>query len=97
MYRDPTDALKEVILSKSVLCQGVQDILDHQREASATTDEAADALQTYILMQMYGELRKTNPLLAAYEEARASQDISWWGLLFDLGWKSTDSDEDIPI
>lgn len=97
MYPDPTEALKAAIQSRSVLREGVQDILTHQRQAQAADEEAADALQTYILGQMYSELRKLNPLLAAYEEARAAEDIGWWRLLFALGWKDDESGEGIPF
>lgn len=97
MYPDPTEAIKETILARGFLREGVQDILAHQREAQATDEEAADALQTYILGQMYGELRKSNPLLAAYEEARAAEDIAWWRLLYSLGWRDGDSVQELPF
>ena len=96
-YRDPTTAVKEAILARGTWRAGVQDVLAHQCEALASTEEAAEALATYILAQMYGDLRRLNPLLAAYEEARAASDIAWWRLLFDLGWSAAATEDTLPF
>ncbi len=96
MTDDPTDALKEVIQSHASIREGVQAILDHQRTAEVSDQEACNALKTYILGQMYGPLRQTNPMLAAVEEVRQARDISWLWLLYELGWEAKETVEDIP-
>lgn len=78
MFDDPTEALREYIKSKSGVGEEVQRILDRLRTAGASDQEACDALQTFILGQMYGSLRKTNPMLAVVEEAKQVRDLGWW-------------------
>ena len=97
MFDDPTEALKEVIQSRANLRDGVRVVLDRQRAALASDQEACDALKTYILGQMYGVLRQTNPMRAAVEEAEKARDLGWWWLLYELGWKASGAVEDLPF
>lgn len=85
MFDDPTEALKEAIQSHAGIRDGVRAVLDHQCEAGGSDQEACDALKTYILGQMYGTLRHTDPMRAAVEEAEKARDLGWWWLLYELG------------
>ena len=97
MSNDPTEALKEVIQSHASLRDEVRAVLDHQRKALASDEEACDALKTYVLGQMYGALRQTDPMRAAVEEAEKARDLGWWWLLYELGWKASSAVEDLPF
>ncbi len=103
MPEDPTEALKEFIQSHVSMRDGVQAVLDHQREALGSDQEAHDAPleptswgRCMALGQMYGSLRQTNLMLAAVEEVRQARDINWWWLLCELGWGARETAEDIP-
>lgn len=96
MIEEPTEALKEFIQTHESVRDGVQAVLDRQRAAGGSGQEAYDALKTYLLGQMYGPLRQTNPLLAAVEEARQARDLNWWWLLYELGWEARETVDNIP-
>lgn len=93
MYIDLTDAVKTAIEAHGFLRDGAHDVLQHQQ----SLDEAAQALETYILGQALPELRRLNPLLAAAVGTLIKQGVEWVDLACDLGWTSPDSDEDMPM
>lgn len=92
MYLDLTEAVKEAIQAHGFLRNGARDVLRHQQ----TPDEAADALETYILGQALPEARRLNPILAAVLGALVKQRVDWVSLAYELGWEPPDTVEEIP-
>ncbi len=90
MYLNLTDAVREAIQTHGYLRDGARDVLQHQR----SVDDAAGALQTYILGQALPEVRRLNPILAAVLGALVQQRVDWVSLAYDLGWQWP---EDIPM